>query len=236
MQAVQTRRSPKEYIVSLRGLFDDFNKKQGGRLVFNEEVGHFMVQLESIIERNLVQCIDDVFIHPAFLSGVQLGLSFDKYKGQAFIIPNFNQSLNQNVPAFFLGYKGMQKLVSKSTMVMTMAAEVVFTNDEFTYNGLMEKPTHKHSANSNRGYVEGAYTISLLTNGAVMTTYMPAEELSVIEHNAKLNANDAWSGPFVNELRKKTAIRRHFKSLLSVLDLDIDESAIETEQYDANFN
>jgi phage RecT family recombinase len=236
MNAIQTTKTPREYIMSLRGLFDDFNKRQGGRLVFNEEVGHFMSQLESMVERGQLQCIDDVFLHTAFIGGVQLGLSFAKRQGHAFVIPGFHQNLRQNVPSFFLGYKGMQHLVSKSTMVMTMAAEVVFTNDEFTYHGLMDKPLHRHNANNDRGFVQGAYTISLLTNGGVLTTYMPAEELSVIEDNAKLNANDAWSGPFVNELRKKTAIRRHFKSLLPVLNLDIDESAIETEQYDANFN
>lgn len=236
MQAIQTNYNPAEYLASLRDTFDTYNKQHGGRLVFNEEVGHFKTQLFSLLDRNQVQCIDDVFLHTAFLGAVQLGLSFSAQKGYAFVIPRFEQGLNQNVPSFFLGYKGMQHIVSRSKMVMTMAADVIFSEDTFSYNGLMEKPTHSFRPNNNRGHVEGAYTISLLANGSVICTFMAAEELQAIEENAKLNANDAWSGPFVNELRKKTAIRRHFKSLLSVLEIDVEESAIEMEQYDANFN
>lgn len=236
MQHAIQNTTPHEYIMSLRSTFDDYNKQQTGRLIFNEEVGHFMTQLDNLIERGQVQSTDDVFLHTAFLGAVQLGLSFSKQKGQAFVISSFNEGTNQYVPSFFMGYKGMQALVARSKMVMTMTADVVFSNDEFVFNGSTEKPLHRYEPGGDRGHVVGVYGISLLATGGAICSFMEGDELFAIEEGAKENFNNSWSGPFVNELRKKTGVRRLFKSLLPILEIDIDDQAIEVEGFHAHYN
>lgn len=236
MHAVKQKPTPIEYISSLRDLFDTCNQRNTGKLIFNEEKGHFISQLSDLIQNSRIQCVDDMYLHTAFLGAAQLGLSFSKQRGQAFVISAFDGTLNQNVPSFFLGYKGMQALVARSKMVLTMTAEVVFEHDEFVFNGSMAKPLHRYEPHNDRGVPIGVYGISLLATGGVISTFMSAEELYAVEAGAKMNENGSWNGPFVNELRKKTGIRRHFKSLIPMLDIDIDDTAVEMEIFDAHYN
>lgn len=236
MHAVATTIFNSQYIWELENLFNTENKKHNNALVFRNEVGHFLSQLSRLIEMGRIQQADDAHIHRAFLAGVGLGVSFDPRAGQAFVIPMFDELNDGYVPNFFLGYKGMLAIVARSSVVLTMTAEVVFENDEFVFNGTLEKPTHKFRPTDIRGNPIGVYGMSMLANGQVITSFMPADELYVIEESAKTNMNQAWNSPFINELRKKTGLRRHFKSLLSILELRVQENSIETEAYHAGYN
>lgn len=235
MHAIQQENSIGDYLYSLQSLFNQFSKNHKNRLIFREEVEFFLNQITTLQEKNQLQMVTQSNVHDAFLLGAQLGLSFLKQKGHAFVIPHYDSGFNAFVPHFFLGYKGMTNIVARSKLVMTLTAEVVFSNDEFTFNGTHQAPTHRYDPFGQRGFVKGVYGLSMLANGSFMTTFMGEEELRIIEDTARGQMNASWNSPFVNELRKKTGIRRHFKSLLSVLDIEVEDTIVESGEYNGDF-
>jgi len=113
-------------------------------------------------------------------------------------------------------YRGLIKLATESQSVERVDAYVVYENDKFDYRIEQgeEKLTHVPTPlNQKRGEAIGAYAVFFLPGQAKPKfEVMPLEDLEKV----KKSSPAASSGPWVSwpdEMRKKTAIRRGFKTI-----------------------
>ncbi len=64
-----------------------------------------------------------------------------------------------------------------------------------------------------RGQLAGGYCQTELIDGSFKTTVMPPEEILAIEEQGKAMGNEAWLSVHVDQMREKTLIKRHWKTL-----------------------
>ena len=158
-------------------------------------------------------------IKTAFLRVAKIGLSLDPRQQLCYIHTEFNASAGCYYTVLDFGYKGLLTLTARSGKVVVTSANVFYENDTFCFNGQFEKVTHKMTmlSQSARGYVAGGYCETLLKDGTYITTVMPPEELMAIEEQGKASGNEAWLSAFVDQMRSKTLIKRHWKTLCTVI-------------------
>lgn len=150
----------------------------------------------------------------AMMTAAQLGCEVNTPLGQAYLIPRWNSKKNSTECQFQLGYKGLIDLAYRSGEVSTIAAHVVYENDEFEYELGLE-PVLKHKpAKSNRGDPAYVYATFHTKDGGYGFEVMSMED--VREHARKFS--DAvkngkfspWTTNF-EEMAKKTVLKRVLK-------------------------
>jgi recombinational DNA repair protein RecT len=116
---------------------------------------------------------------------------------------------------FDISYRGLVKLATESGC-QYLRADVVRANDYFEYHGPAEKASFSAGTDtrnvftSDRGEVVGAFAEVALANGTSLTEIVNKADL---EAAGALSRGGAWKSSFVDELRKKVAIKRLFKTL-----------------------
>lgn len=211
----------------LAALADEFNHLLAAKranLKFEDECRFFQAQWLNAARSGMMSLVPLEEVHSEFMKASRLGLSYDPSKMQAFCIAYFDQNEGYFRPRFYLGYKGMYQFIAQDKNITLTHTELVFENDVFMDKGPNAIPEHSRQLNANaRGNIIGGYAYSLLAkSGVVICTVMGAEVMQEIEMNCVNNGSQAWVGPFVNEMRKKTVTRRHFNDLLPVLDLSVE--------------
>jgi phage RecT family recombinase len=193
------------------------------KLNFNQEAGAVFETLMGFYHQGNLMGVPDNEIQSAFLKGVGLGLSFSQNDGSAFIVCNWNDFTQRCQVGFYLGYKGMYDLVSRSQQVKNIQARTVYKNDQFVEHG-NGYPTHSIVYSEPRGDVLTAYAVSPLADESVICTVLAPAQMQEIESMAKQTGNSAWNSNYVDVLRKKTAVRHHFHTALrSVMNLKLTD-------------
>lgn len=132
----------------------------------------------------LAECTPQSFMG-AMMTGAQLGMECNTPLGQAYLIPRWNGKKGVNECSFQLGYKGMIDMAYRSGEVSTIAAHVVYENDEFEYELGLE-PVLKHKpAKSNRGDPAYVYATFHTKDGGYGFEVMSMED--VREHARKFS-------------------------------------------------
>lgn len=95
----------------------------------------------------------------AMMTAAQLGVEPNTPLGQAYLLPYWNSKKNCYECQFQLGYKGLLDLAYRSGEISVIQAQVVYSEDEFSYSfGL--NPELKHiPAKSDRGEPTHVYAI-----------------------------------------------------------------------------
>jgi len=209
--------------------FEHFNKCSGSRLVFVQEASFIYNiiaassswQQSNFAQTNLKSVID------SFLNIAKTGLTLEPNQQLCYIKSVYNGITSQFETEFDFTYRGYLKLISRSKLVKIITADVIYEKDHFVFNGTRELVEHKVTclSTSQRGNFFGGYCSSELTDNSIITTVMSPEEILCIEDNAKRFENSAWNTPFVDELRRKTLIRRHWKTLSTIVQT-IQENSI----------
>lgn len=117
--------------------------------------------------------------------------------------------------------KGICKQAKNSGEISILGAEVVCENDDYE-SWIDEKGPHfKHKkARKNRGNVELTYAYAVMKDGGTYHEEINEEEMAKIEGCSKAR-NSPWKGPFRDEMKKKSALKRLCKNTLpSSADLD----------------
>lgn len=158
-------------------------------------------------------------IKTAFLKAAKVGLSLDPRQALCYIHTEYSATTGCHCTVLDFGYKGLLTLTARSGKVVVTSANIFYENDTFCFNGQFEKVTHKMTvlSQSARGYIAGGYCETLLKDGTYITTVMPPEELMAIEEQGKAAGNEAWNSAFVDQMRSKTLIKRHWKTLCTVI-------------------
>lgn len=158
----------------------------------------------------LADCSPATFIG-AMLTAAQLGLEPNTPLGQAYLIPYYNGRTKQEECQFQLGYKGMIDLCYRSGEFKSIAAHIVYENDEFEFEyGLEEKLKHKPTM-GDKGKPMWVYGIYKLKDGGYGFEVMGYDEcLAFGKAKSKTFSNGPWQTD-PEEMCKKTVIKRVLK-------------------------
>lgn len=120
---------------------------------------------------------------------------------------------------FMLTYQGMINLACKTSLVKLIGSFVVYMNDTFKFKGTTTMPEHEvvdfSGSEEERGGINCAYSHIELTDGTLYVEVVRREELEEIQQNMQLSFNfSVWNSVFVDQMRRKTAIRRMLKAML----------------------
>lgn len=117
---------------------------------------------------------------------------------------------------------GILKKVRNSGELATINAQVVYHGDDFEYwlDEAGEHMKHKPNMNGERGLPKLTYAIARTKDGFVYIEIMSEEQIQKIREVSRAK-DGPWNGPFADEMRKKTAIRRLSKRLPMSTDLEV---------------
>lgn len=141
----------------------------------------------------------------AMMTSAQLGMEPNTPLGQAYLIPYGGKC------QFQLGYKGLIELAYRSGQISTIFAEVVYSNDEFSYElGSDPKLVHKPCMKGPRGAVVCYYAVWRGKDGGYGFSVMSVEDVQ--EHRRKFSKakNSPWDTNF-DEMAKKTVLKKALK-------------------------
>lgn len=145
----------------------------------------------------------------AMMTAAQLGLEPNTPLGQAYLIPFKNHGTLEC--QFQLGYKGLIDLAYRSGEVSVIQAQVVYSNDDFSYSfGL--NPELKHvPAKSDRGDPIAAYAMFRTKDGGYGFEVMSMDDIRAHARKfSKAYGNGPWQTNF-EEMAKKTVLKRVLK-------------------------
>lgn len=155
----------------------------------------------------------------AILKAAQCSLFID---GQESSIVSFNQTAT-----LMTGYKGILKMVRNSGELASINAGVVYEKDKFDYyvDEKGEHLEHRPTFSKDRGLPIVTYCIARTKgNKEPYIEVMPEEEVEACKKSSvafKKGYDTPWKGPFADEMRKKTVIRRIGKRLPMSTDLNV---------------
>ena len=145
----------------------------------------------------------------AMMTAAQLGVEPNTPLGQAYLIPYRNKGVMEC--QFQLGYKGLIDLAYRSGEISIIQAQVVYSEDTFTYSFGLE-PTLKHiPASSDRGEPTYVYAVFKTKEGGYGFEVMSIEAIrSFAQRYSKAYDNGPWQTNF-EEMAKKTVLKRVLK-------------------------
>lgn len=147
----------------------------------------------------------------AMMTAAQLGMEPNTPLGQAYLIPYWNSKCNAYECQFQLGYKGLLDLAYRSGEIVVIQAQVVYSEDDFTYSfGL--HPELKHiPAKEERGDPAYVYAIFQTKEGGYGFEVASMEDIrSHAQRYSKSFSNGPWQTNF-EEMAKKTVLKRVLK-------------------------
>jgi len=145
----------------------------------------------------------------AMMTAAQLGVEPNTPLGQAYLIPYRNKGVMEC--QFQLGYKGLIDLAYRSGEISIIQAQMVYSEDSFTYSFGLE-PTLKHiPATGDRGEPVHIYAMFKTKEGGYGFEVMSIEEIRIFAQKySKAYDNGPWQTNF-EEMAKKTVLKRVLK-------------------------
>ena len=145
----------------------------------------------------------------AMMTAAQLGVESNTPLGQAYLIPYRNKGVMEC--QFQLGYKGLIDLAYRSGEISIIQAQMVYSEDSFTYSFGLE-PTLKHiPATGDRGEPVHVYAMFKTKEGGYGFEVMSIEEIRIFAQKySKAYDNGPWQTNF-EEMAKKTVLKRVLK-------------------------
>lgn len=116
---------------------------------------------------------------------------------------------------------GVVKKVRNSGDLVTIGAEVVHENDEFDSWIDDTGPHFKHrKKRTERGRATLTYAYATTKDGGFFFEELMEGDIQAIRNVSRAKDSGPWAGPFEDEMRRKSAIRRLAKRLPMSADLD----------------
>ena len=226
-----------KHLLSTKERFTELNNENTVKVNFEEEYNFFYHLVTSSFHNvNGIASCTFASLKEAFLNIAKHGLSINPKLNLCFVRtePSCAQ-VNVNIAVYDFGYKGLLKLITRTGKVKIVTADVFYENDNFEFRGTREAVIHSTRTLSSvaRGTMAGGYCSSELVAGGVVTTVMTPEEISQIETVCRSTGNEAWNSVFIDELRRKTLIKRHWKTLMQVIEEQKQTASTEEQKQTA---
>lgn len=147
----------------------------------------------------------------AMMQAAQLGLEPNTPLGQAYIIPYKDHGVLK--AQFQLGYKGMIDLAYRSGEVSIVDAQVVYENDDFSYELGLDPKLHHVPALKDRGDATMVYAMFRTKSGGFGFQVMSMDD--VRKHASRFSkayssSYSPWTTNF-EEMAKKTVMKKALK-------------------------
>lgn len=169
----------------------------------------YLMKVASECPRSLVAALKNV---------AAIGLSLNPAKKEAYLIPRSIKLANNSYESrIFLepSYMGLCNMATNTGSIEWVQARCVYGDDEFTDNGVGEKPTHIYDAFSeDRGKLVGSYCVAKTETGAHLVNIMTAKQLDSVRDRSeawKRNESGPWKTDTV-QMSLKSVIRQGFKT------------------------
>lgn len=119
-------------------------------------------------------------------------------------------------------YQGLLKKVRNSGELLFVDSQLVYEHDKFDYwtDDLGPHITHKPLPFGDRGMKIGAYSMAKTKDGGIYIAVMSANQILDVKNTSKAKDFGPWSGPFEDEMWRKTVLRRLCKYLPLSTDID----------------
>lgn len=117
---------------------------------------------------------------------------------------------------------GILKKVRNSGELLSITSNIVYKNDKFVWfiDGDGEHVQHNPILFGDRGPAIGVYALAKTKDGGLYIEILDANQVEKVRQSSKSKDYGPWAGPFVEEMWKKTAIRRLSKRLPMSTDLE----------------
>jgi recombination protein RecT len=157
-------------------------------------------------------------IFAACMKAAQDGLLPD---GREAAIVMFNSKAGKQAQ-FMPMTAGILKKVRNSGELATITAQPVYEQDIFDYYIDADGEHIKHVPNmfGDRGKRIGVYALAKTKDGAIYVEVMTEKQVMDVKNVSRSKEYGPWSGPFEEEMVKKTAIRRLSKRLPMSTDIE----------------
>lgn len=155
-------------------------------------------------------------VHLAMINVGSTGLTLNPANGYAYLVPRDGAIMLD------ISYKGLIKIATDSGSIVWARADIVYSDDQFTYHGPASLPEHKADPfKTDRGNIVGCYCIAKTKDGDILTEVMPYAELEKIrgkssafmrkDKQGKPNPSGPWFEWF-EQMAKKAVIKRASKT------------------------
>ena len=183
----------------------------------------FMRVLFTALQKTpkLMQCSQPSLFNALMTCGA-LGIEPDGRR--AHLIPYGSQC------QLIIDYKGLLELVKRSGDVVSVRADKICENDDFTWeNGEI---SHKIDFRRPRGKAYAYYARAVLKDGSVQTEVMTKDDVDAVRKRSRAANNGPWVTDF-DEMAKKTVFRRLTKWL--VLSPEVQDSIERADKTEFDF-
>ncbi|MBW8191332.1 recombinase RecT [Neiella marina] len=214
--------------------FEETSNRYQTNIDFREQANYAhqqIIKTQSYGDFSLLNA-DPHSIHEAFMLTAILGISLNPHRDYAYLTSRWNVGQGKLECKLEIGYRGYQYLAACAGVIKRADAMLIYSKDDFAYHGPRQEVQHRITSLSTsleaRGEMAGGYCMAELIDGSICTTVMSPEELTAIETEMLAAAGDGfsvWKGPFRDQMRIKTVIRRAWKQwemLVESLGADSD--------------
>lgn len=200
-----------EIIKKAEGKFLSVVKESKSTLLWEQEK---TFALQAISGNDALKKCSEKSIVNALVNISLTGLTLNPKKAYCYLIPRKGQAVLD------ISYQGMIYMMTNQLNIKSIHSEVVYTNDFFEYytDENSVKITHKPNVFSkDRGDILGVYAIAYNNDGGSTVAVLKEEEIQQIKSTSQAagTSYSPWSQSetIQNEMRKKTAIRRLWKTV-----------------------
>jgi recombination protein RecT len=157
----------------------------------------------------------------------QLGLEPNTPMQHAHLIPFRNNAMNRTDVQVIIGYRGLIDLARRSGQIISISAQAVYANDEFSYEYGLEEHCKHVPAEGDRGEITHFYAVAKLVGGGYAFEVMSRSAVEKIRDNSqnwktavrfKSTGKSVWTQHF-DEMGRKTLIRRLYKYLPTSIEM-----------------
>ena len=154
----------------------------------------------------------------ACMSAAADGLLPDNREAALVIYKSKGQPVVQYLPMV----TGILKKVRNSGELATITSHIIFEKDKFSYwvDSKGEHLEHRPELFGDRGEPIGAYAIAQTKDGAFYIEVMSEDQIEAVRNVSRAKDFGPWSGPFRDEMKRKTVIRRLAKRLPMSTDVE----------------
>lgn len=143
----------------------------------------------------------------AIINVAAVGISLNPALKHAYLIPR------KGTVCLDVSYMGLMHLAQINGAIQWGQAKVVFSDDEYTSNGIDKEPTHKYKAFGKRGDPVGCFCTVKLPNGDYLTEEMDRDDILAIRDRSeafKSGKSCPWKTDEL-EMWRKTVVKRASK-------------------------
>jgi len=164
-----------------------------------------------------------------------IGISLNPAHAYAYLVP---RKIGQNKSICLdISYRGLIKLATDTGVISYMKAELVYSNDDFKYQGFHKEPILTTNPFADRGELVGCYAMAKLSDGGFLVETMTIDQVNSIRDDSEAYKGALRKGgyqldncvwvKYYEEMVKKTVIKRAYKTLPASKGTEILGSAID---------